>query len=896
MSTTSINTQHAESQFANDPKVIAAAIAQGVASITTVDELPDGLKYLKPVLPGLLFQHHSPDDRIVPQFRPDDPKKFHKYVFPKNVGSVLSINPTMTPDRSIVAIVEGTKQAIFAAAYAPEDVLVVGIQGCDGWSQEGQALATLDALVKGRDVIVVFDADLESNPNVYSAGIRLRKTLEVIGAASVKFASIPGSKNVGLDDFLTRRPEADRGAVFAEILAKSVPFNKIKKPARKVTVGPKNPSFVYVSTKLGEICAVEFERVDDDGIIVREQEELAVAGEVDGRPVRRVETLMYGAATVKSLVTSFDDLTIGVEPSYSYDLTLHIGPEGDCRTYEIRDITDTDLSSPRKWLAKAGEAGLMTELGPNGQLAAGGSRIAEAIRADMKTREFDAHLSRPHSGWIEYDDEVMWTDAGGSHTSKGKRTDVTAQLEGALAPLNIPGYKENYELRDVYHALDQLFAVEDYLVDATAWVAGLSALFWALAGGDSYAVLYILGGRGSGKSSISGLLTSFLSPHWGVGLSSMASADGTAAYLRDLTKQSHNVLLVVDDFRGRSSSRAQDNQADGFENLIRPAYAGGSSAATKKVRNHAGDWVQEKAKPNRFFLCLVGEILPDAERESSIERLLVVEVETKTSMKPAGTTPTGESGHEHFVRLSRSSAFMPITSRFIMSMSKLIANEEGIDKWRDHLNHSRTTAISEKIVARGIEATPRVINLAGTFVAGIAQFLEWVKASKYFDADAYRRHMGAEPAHPRSIDEIRDKWSDMLVAAVQRHAAVNLDSGGVGEMVINRVREAVISGRYNIGGLEAGKTRIGVYTTFTIHGKETECIALLPTYVTQIAQMQFSKSSLRDLLVHDSDNKLTKLVRIDGNPQRCFVLLQSVWNQSSNGESLVASEGGDAND
>ena len=95
MSTTSINTQHAESQFANDPKVIAAAIAQGVASITTVDELPDGLKHLKPVLPGLLFQHHSFDSRVFLQFRPDNPKNYPKYVFSKGSGSVLSTDQSL---------------------------------------------------------------------------------------------------------------------------------------------------------------------------------------------------------------------------------------------------------------------------------------------------------------------------------------------------------------------------------------------------------------------------------------------------------------------------------------------------------------------------------------------------------------------------------------------------------------------------------------------------------------------------------------------------------------------------------------------------------------------------------------------------------------------------------
>ena len=878
---------HAKSQFADDPKVIAAAIAQGCTSVDSVDELPDGLKYLDKMLPGLLFRHHSPDGGLIPQFRPDNPKGGPKYIFEKGAGSVLSINPMMTLDRPTVAIVEGTKQAIFAAAYAPDDVLVVGIQGCWGWSFEGQGLASLDALVKGRDVIVIFDADVATNPDVYAAGQSLVETLEVIHASSIKFASIPGSKNVGLDDFLTRRPEADRGEVFAEILAKAALFTKIKKPAkRKVTVDTKNPSFVYVSDVLGEISSVEFERIEDDGTIVREQEGLPVAGEVDGRPVRRVDTLLYAAVSVKSLITTLDDLTEGVEPSYSYDLGLQVGPEGDCQVHLIHDVADTDLANPRRWLSRAGKAGLMTELGPNGQGIAGGIRIAEAIRADMKTRDFDEHIVRPHSGFIEYDGEVMWTDTGGAHTITRKRTDVTSKLEGSLGALDIPGYHENYQLRDVFHALDLLFDVENYLYDSTAWVAGLSALFWALAGGDPDAVLYIVGGEGSGKSSITGLVTSFLSKHWGTKLNPMASADGSAAYLRDLTKQPHNMLLVVDDIRGRSTGRSQDNQADGLENLIRPGYGGGGFGAPKKVRNAAGDWVQEKSKPNRFFLVIVGEVLPDAERQSSIERLLVVEVTTETSLKAKGLTPTGESGHEHFVRLSRESAFMPITSAYIMAVTQMITDTDGLVAWNKHLSEARTAITASVVATRVKNATPRVLDVAGTFISGVTMFIEWAIDTGYFDAGTYREKMGVDPNYARTPDEIVNQWHDLIIAATQRHSVVNLFSGGEAEIVINRVVDAVASGKYIIKKNDStvvlpGQTLIGVETMVNIGGVRTECIALLPGIVGQIVGPANLPSRLDKLLVRDSEGHRTRKVRIDDVNPRCFVIQKTAWDSAN---------------
>ena len=227
--------------------------------------------------PGLLFWHTAPSGKKTPQYRPDNPKDGHKYIFPKNSGSVLSVNPTMTAERPIVVIVEGTKQMIFAAAYAPDDARVVGIQGCWAWSSDGQAVTELDELVQGHDVIIIFDADISSNPNVYEAGATLSETLDIIGAKSVRFALIPGGKSVGLDDFLGRRPVGNRSSAFAEILAKGVPLSKLKKPAkRKVTVDAKDATFDFVSRMLGEICVVEYEKRDDNGTLARHQE---------GRPV-----------------------------------------------------------------------------------------------------------------------------------------------------------------------------------------------------------------------------------------------------------------------------------------------------------------------------------------------------------------------------------------------------------------------------------------------------------------------------------------------------------------------------------------------------------------------------------------------------------------------------------
>ena len=123
-----INQKHLQWQFANDPLIVAVAAETGCTSIDKAEDLPESLRYLKDQLPGILFQHHPLGGApVVPQFRPDTPVDGGpKYIFPKNSGSVISITPTMqsrldedVTKSSRVLIVEGTKQMLFAAAYAP---------------------------------------------------------------------------------------------------------------------------------------------------------------------------------------------------------------------------------------------------------------------------------------------------------------------------------------------------------------------------------------------------------------------------------------------------------------------------------------------------------------------------------------------------------------------------------------------------------------------------------------------------------------------------------------------------------------------------------------------------------------------------------------------------------
>ncbi|HXH56557.1 phage/plasmid primase, P4 family [Iamia sp.] len=221
------------------------AIDAGTYSVSILDGLPVALRWARSV-PGILFRHHPIDGDSVPQYRPDNPLvdgegRARKYLFPADTAAPLNVVPAMR-DRlghhRLVLIVEGTKQTLAAVAHAPDDVLVVGVAGCWGWSRDGAPTAELDRLgIDGRPVIVAFDADVSSNAKVHDAAHRLGEHLELLGAETVRYLTLPASGSVGLDDFLGGRENP--GAVLARLIDRAGPLPKRPKATR--STAPDDP-------------------------------------------------------------------------------------------------------------------------------------------------------------------------------------------------------------------------------------------------------------------------------------------------------------------------------------------------------------------------------------------------------------------------------------------------------------------------------------------------------------------------------------------------------------------------------------------------------------------------------------------------------------------------------
>ena len=129
-------------------------------------------------------------------------------------------------DEGPLLIVEGTKQSLAAASWAPPEYSVYGMAGCWGLSKADLSFA------EDREVFIVLDADAATNHDVYEAGSRLKTRLEDEDAA-VRFVRLPVDEKDGLDDYLSRIKESKRTARLAKRIAEAATKPADRKPAPK---------------------------------------------------------------------------------------------------------------------------------------------------------------------------------------------------------------------------------------------------------------------------------------------------------------------------------------------------------------------------------------------------------------------------------------------------------------------------------------------------------------------------------------------------------------------------------------------------------------------------------------------------------------------------------------
>src|SRR5215204_4680287 len=198
----------------------------GVHTITDGRQLPRGFsRRQRGRVPGVLYEVPRPNGKKAWVFRPDDPDPDNpglKYEATckelGGPGNVLYVHPSqrhLIGDTSVpVMFVEGIKKAlsiITAARAAGVEVLVVGILGVWNWMADGKTISDMfDIPVDSRDVGIVYDADMLTNPSV-QGGCKGLAELQIDRGATVRVAFLP-SETKGADDFFAA------GKIYPELL------------------------------------------------------------------------------------------------------------------------------------------------------------------------------------------------------------------------------------------------------------------------------------------------------------------------------------------------------------------------------------------------------------------------------------------------------------------------------------------------------------------------------------------------------------------------------------------------------------------------------------------------------------------------------------------------------
>lgn len=137
--------------------------------------------------------------------------KIIKYEYPSGHGMILDAHPRTLPLLGAPGvrlwIPEGIKKGDALVSRGEAALSLQGIYGWRGKNAVGGATALADweqVALNGRDVLIVFDSDATSNPNVASARARLARFLKARGAhvLIVHLPAGPGGAKQGADDYL----------------------------------------------------------------------------------------------------------------------------------------------------------------------------------------------------------------------------------------------------------------------------------------------------------------------------------------------------------------------------------------------------------------------------------------------------------------------------------------------------------------------------------------------------------------------------------------------------------------------------------------------------------------------------------------------------------------------
>jgi hypothetical protein len=410
---------HHLKQLQNGSSISTKVIAQrGYWSATDAKELIKfGFAHYQRKVPALVVPVTGVNGEVVTWvLRPDSPRvskgKLLKYETPKDSRVVIDVPKAILSDIGDPSvrlwITEGSKKADSAVSRGICCIALFGVWNWRGSNEDGGKTVLPDwesVALRERSVVIAFDSDVATNPNVQMALTRLRAFLKSRGAR-VKVCLLPpgpdGAKT-GLDDFFVRGGTVDQ---LEALVVDDLPKESAALEQRGPYVLKEDGVYLEIVNDAGSVAVLKV-----TNFVPRITEEIRRDDGVEQTIHFRIEVEIAGQT--RTLVVNAEDFRehVWIHGQVGADAIVEVGHSGQ----RISHMVQT-LSRPKRrtvyahtgWRLVGGKwhflhvDGALGPLGPLGPLQGTGTDLPEALRnyslppaptGDERTRCVRASLS-----------------------------------------------------------------------------------------------------------------------------------------------------------------------------------------------------------------------------------------------------------------------------------------------------------------------------------------------------------------------------------------------------------------------------------------------------------------------------------------------------------------------
>lgn len=874
----------------------------GVMSAMTTADLPADLADQPSTVPGLVFPLRKLDGTIYHQIRLDNPeidergKPIAKYRQTRGVGSIITV-PAAMKDRvgkvARVCIVEGTKQTMAAVLAAPEDTLVIGVQGSSNWKDDGvpstdfaeilDANETDSEVPPLKDVIVMFDADTSTNPNVWVGGQKLRETicsLTGLTKQHVRFAKLSAlaSGSAGLDDILAGYGQDKRARIFENLMTRAGSLGTRPK-ARDAGAGEKVGHDNNVEWVVDMVRGRIFTRTK--------------TRDLNGNEVDIETNRLTAAATIERVESTVDEENNGRAVGKVLELRVVIPTaDGKTRTYTGVRVADSRLSYVGEWLSSLpGTSGVTVprDTRPNDEVAGAIREGSTDIASLSKLQRFGWFLI-PGDG----EDRWGWVGGNGAMTCDGLDEAIVGRPAAAdYQKIAIDNFdpESDEDMQRLAEATANFVNMRNLFNQPMIWDAGLAAFGLSFLPMTPNASLAYFGPRSSGKSVTAQGLASALNPKWGPQRVPMASFNASSTAMDLLCSGLDDCFIHVDDFKPESSSKAAERTREALDGLLRRSYGSGGRRRGTVDKDLGG--LSVRATDDAAPLAIItGEEVPVGGEfaDSGLDRMVIMPMQPRSTFREVD----GDRGNESlqkFYAVTGTGQFTIVLAAYLRYIATMIESMEPsgdvpssasgrelelakMETFKGALEDQRAATVTYLTDTYGkrfdsVKVSDRARMAVASLLVGAGVFLQFVQESGF--------------ARPSDADEVLTSLEVQLVNQIIENTVNYMDSNrSSGEIIRDEILTLLSSGRATLEDAVSPAQRV-IGTIQSYRGHET--VFINPKAVAELSRIPGGQRRITSDLIsltpvseYPDFPRKTINRRIQGTPNiRCVGIPMEIW-------------------